>query len=372
MQFILRVIAGFALFSLAACSGAAGADGNDGINGTNGKDGSSCHVSMMPEGTGYYLICGADTAMVKNGVDGSAAAKGEDGKNGVSCSAKDTTGGVTITCGENSYFVRDGQDGAKGDSGATGAAGVSCTAKDTTGGVWIECGDNRYLVKDGEDASGCALSDAGDGLHFNIVCGNDTALVDKIPCSGVWNPDSQFCDDRDGRIYRYVTIGTQTWMAENLAYETEGSRCYNDSAANCEIRGRIYTWTDAMDLSEAFDTESAQSRLGAINKGICPRGWHVPDTTEWRTLTAYVGTGSAAKLMDSTDVWGEHKGTDSFGFGAVPISVDRALWWTSVEHGASVGEFWWLGSDDGSNWPAEAKRGWFNKLQRISVRCVRD
>jgi uncharacterized protein (TIGR02145 family) len=127
-----------------------------------------------------------------------------------------------------------------------------------------------------------------------------------------------------------VTIGTQTWMADNLNYETENSYCYDDDSSNCSKYGRLYTWAAAMD---SVGTWTTNGKGCGYNKtcsptypvrGVCPEGWHLPSTTEFETLfTAVGGKSTAGTALKSTSGWNEYEGesgngTDAFGFSALP------------------------------------------------------
>jgi len=117
-----------------------------------------------------------------------------------------------------------------------------------------------------------------------------------------------FTDPRDGKSYGVVQIGSQTWMAENLDYEIDGSACPEGDSRNCEKYGRLYTW------------EAAQN--------ICPEGWLLPDSLDFAKLMEQVGgpsqTGDALK---STDGWFKKgNGSDAFGFKALPAGYRGAVY----------------------------------------------
>ncbi|MBO6136258.1 MAG: hypothetical protein J6P30_06705 [Fibrobacter sp.] len=112
-------------------------------------------------------------------------------------------------------------------------------------------------------------------------------------------PLETFTDSRDGKTYKMVKIGEQTWMAENLNYQTETSFCYNDDTTQCSVFGHYY------------------SRAEALN--ACPDGWHLPSNEEWDTLIAEVGgPDSANAKLRSTNMWALSSGTDEFSFKVLP------------------------------------------------------
>ena len=135
--------------------------------------------------------------------------------------------------------------------------------------------------------------------------------------------NASITDSRDGHAYKVVTIGSQTWMAENLNYKTDNSYCYNGDVTNCSKYGRLYTWTAAMTA--------------------CPNGWLLPNKTDWNTLfNAVGGQSTAGKVLKSMFGWYSNgNGLDSLGFSALPagywyndgfFSVDGyAGFWSAAE-----------------------------------------
>ena len=166
----------------------------------------------------------------------------------------------------------------------------------------------------------------------------------------------QFCDERDGKTYVKVVIGTgataQTWMAENLNYKTEDglSRCHSVSGsdadnANCTKYGRLYNWASAMSIAQSYNTTPFTA--SEKHKGICPSGWHLSSDAEWETLINYAGGATAALAkLKATSEWNTYNGvpasTDEFGFSLLPSGaystqsgsyVDigtTGVWWTTT------------------------------------------
>jgi uncharacterized protein (TIGR02145 family) len=80
-----------------------------------------------------------------------------------------------------------------------------------------------------------------------------------------------FKDPRDGKVYKTVKIGTQTMMAENLAYKPSSGNywAYDNDTTNLAKYGYLYDWETA--------------------KTIAPAGWHLPTQAEWESLYNYLG-----------------------------------------------------------------------------------
>ncbi len=168
-----------------------------------------------------------------------------------------------------------------------------------------------------------------------------------------------------GQTYKTVVIGTQTWMAENLNYNTNttGSKCYNNDETNCTKYGRLYNWETAMT--------------------VCPSGWHLPSDSEWDALIVAVGGSLIAgkKLKADSPLWDNNgKGTDDFGFAALPggyfssngrfeaINISCNLWVsTEYQDNPNYANFRLIGRSGNDVISADILKSWY-----YSVRCVQD
>jgi len=122
-----------------------------------------------------------------------------------------------------------------------------------------------------------------------------------------------FTDERDGKTYKTVIIGKQEWFAENLSFNAEGSKVYDDNAENEKKFGRLYDYETAL-------------------KAI-PEGWKMPDRKDMKTLVDFVAATfnttkyQVAPLLKSKNDWnkdGFSEGLDAVGFNALAAGSDGA------------------------------------------------
>jgi len=170
-----------------------------------------------------------------------------------------------------------------------------------------------------------------------------------------------FEDSRDGKSYKWVKIGTQTWMAENLNYNATDSKCYDNKENNCDIYGRLYSWATAMALPLSCNNSVCSSFISEKHKGACPISWHIPTNAEWDELHSYVGGINGTTAYKFAALTG--------GAGLINGSFDGAgnagQWWSTSEYNAEAayGQATYY---DGSTWYSNYKSILF------SVRCVKD
>lgn len=188
---------------------------------------------------------------------------------------------------------------------------------------------------------------------------------------------------KDSAPMAWITIGSQTWAAENLdvgkmvtgaTVQTNNSLlekyCYNNDEANCAAQGGLYQWDEAMQYV---------SNGGA--QGICPTGSHIPTDDEWKTLEMSLSGMSQATAniigWRDTDEGTKLKSDGSSGMN-IPLAglrsndnifyyqTSNAYLWTSSEANTSAW-FRYLGSSQ--PW---VLRNTYDKTFGFSVRCLGD
>jgi uncharacterized protein (TIGR02145 family) len=200
--------------------------------------------------------------------------------------------------------------------------------------------------------------------------------------------------DVEGNTYNTVTIGTQVWMAENLATTryrnntgianvtdpalwvaaTTPAYCwYNNDIGNKSAYGAMYNWY-------------------TVNTGnLCPTGWHAPSDDEYITLEEYLGLPAInaydwtwrgtdqGDQLKNTFGWATGNGTNTSGFSALPGGYRYAesgtfnnagtiaYFWTSTEVDAGTSLYRRL--DDTEH---GVYRSGVGKQGGKYVRCIKD
>jgi uncharacterized protein (TIGR02145 family) len=214
-----------------------------------------------------------------------------------------------------------------------------------------------------------------------------------------------FSDERDGQVYKWIKIGEQIWMAENLKtikYNdgtsipnvtdnenwtplSSGAYCwYKNDIGNKAIYGALYNWH-------------------AVNTGkLCPEGWHVPSDAEWIQLENFLadngynydgtiggGRSKIAKSIASTTHWNSSSNTGAIGSN---LSLNNESYFSALPGGYrtysdgtfyNVGYYgsWWSSPERESShvwrrglgcYHANVHRYYGGKAYGLGVRCVRD
>lgn len=197
------------------------------------------------------------------------------------------------------------------------------------------------------------------------------------------NDTETFVDERDGKKYKWVKIGDQEWMAENLAFDAgRGCWAYDNNESMVETYGRLYTWEAALD--------------------VCPDGWHLPSDDEWTQLENYLadngynfdgstggGRSKIAKSLAAEAHWAASTYTgavgndlsanNSSGFSALPggyrgnidsfnYAGNFGTWWSSTESNNLNAWYRYLYI----NYASVYRYNYGTKSHGLSVRCVRD
>jgi uncharacterized protein (TIGR02145 family) len=280
------------------------------------------------------------------------------------------------------YKGGNGQNFKEQSISSTGVKGLIAVLE--SGKLNIGDGKLKYSLIGNPTSSGNAyfkIEIGGYSCDFSVF------VEDSVQTDGFGNN----LVDIDGNSYKTVIIGSQCWMAENLktskyndstiiskvennlmwSSQTTGAWCYyNNDSLNFKLYGGLYNWY-------VLDSKSNG------NKNVCPTGWHVPTTTEWKILIDYLGGEFVAG--------GKMKIVDKFGWDYPNISASNISFFSALPGGAHYynGKFSSLGS--GGNWWSSTDKYMLdaisfyignnsgsisqlnnNKKDGYSVRCIRD
>lgn len=219
---------------------------------------------------------------------------------------------------------------------------------------------------------------------------------------------STFTDSRDGNVYKYVQIGNQVWMAENLRYlpSVVGGKTQSETIPYYYVYNYDGSNVDDAKSTTLYKTYGVLYNWNAVQTA-CPSGWHLPTNAEWETLENYLadngynydgtiggGNDKIAKALASKSGWsisigiGDVGNSDfpnfrnKSGFAALPGGFCNSVyydgftnvgkygyWWSSIGYGLCIA---WDSSDTQSGFSSIDGSVYNWKLRGFSCRCVKD
>lgn len=204
-------------------------------------------------------------------------------------------------------------------------------------GMIFSCEPNMF-TEEGYWATNPNITDCDEYVPSFSTSSSSEEEEDIYPSSSSLDNDipiehAILIDYRDNNIYQTITIGNQTWMAENLRFrylqETDeldsSSFCYSNDGGityDCDKYGRYYLWSAAMDSAGMLSEDGLGCGNGVICEpnypvqGICPDGWHLPSEEEMEWLINYTMSQSIGTDLRSEYGW-EIPGTNLYGFNAL-------------------------------------------------------
>lgn len=260
--------------------------------------------------------------------------------------------------------------------GSTSAGAFTYTSSNTSVAT---INGNTITIK----AKGQITITATQAASGNYTSGSITAVltIDDRAVTGT-------VTDVDGNVYKTITIGTQTWMIENLKVThyndgtaipnvtddntwkglATGAYCnYKNDATVAATYGKLYNWYAVTNT-----------------KKLAPKGFHIPTDAEWTILYNYLGGDrqDGKKIQEQGTVhWSANTGaTNSTLFTALPGGgrifdsfqgafadlTSDAYFWSTTANGAS--NAWYMDL---------YVKGYFErhdspKYYGYSVRCIKD
>ncbi|MFN6378102.1 MAG: fibrobacter succinogenes major paralogous domain-containing protein [Flavobacteriales bacterium] len=193
-------------------------------------------------------------------------------------------------------------------------------------------------------------------------------------------------EDSYGRAPKVVKIGRQEWMLENLNVETfrngdkirqaksedewyeagkEGKSawCYYNFDSTYSVYGRLYNWYAVADP-----------------RGIAPKGFRIPNDSDWIVLTEFLGDDENIGLkLKSKEEWPQgSEGNNISGWSGLPRGFvhkdatskylgEVGYWWSLTSSGSKVASYYALYSTSQN---LGKRENW--KSVGYSVRCIKE